>query len=355
MKRKICQLVLPILLAACKGEQAQIGVEEPFRVEEPSGLPQAQFFKGKLPGAPPPTGTGRPTPPPKKDGGETADGGSEAPPHLVDFSIPAGTAYQGEGGVSVNGSATPNAFSVGLELDGVGTGYWVIPVGAIAPEGNRVWSASCDFDASIPTGNHKLLGVAFDQNGNAGQQFAQRICIGSRLPDNLNSCPNSRGHAPFPPDAVIALTWDTEVDLDLQVLTPGGVLVDPKHPLLTELDASAAKSLQGSSGAPPHYDGINRDSNANCNIDGIREEDLVFYNGRPRDNYQIFVNLFAACGQPAVHFRLEIWAAAGLVDGGSRLVRYYPRPEDPQGGELLDISANGGAARGLFVTEFPFH
>jgi len=353
MKRWIWPSLLSLAAVACKGEQSQIGVEEPFRVTAtPATAPAAQFIKGKLPGTPPPTGTGHPMTPSHVDGGGSAEGGPEPPPHVVEFTTPS-VVYQGEGGVGIKGSATENAFSVGFQLEGVGTGYWVVSVTDADPQTRlRPWQFSADFDESIPAGYRKLLGVAFDQDGKAGQQLAQRICIGNHIPDNLNSCPNGSGHAPAPPDAIIALTWDTNVDLDLQVLTPSGRLVEPKRPLLTDLDATAAKKLAG---PPARFDGIDRDSNAGCVVDNIREEDLVFYNGKPHGQYQIFVNLFDACKQPVVHFRVEIWSSADLPDGGKHLVRYYPRDVDPQGGELLDISANGGSARGLFLTAFNFN
>jgi hypothetical protein len=74
----------------------------------------------------------------------------------------------------------------------------------------------------------------------------------------------------------------------------------------------------------------------------------------PHGHYGIYVNLYDSCKQPAVHFRVEIYTSVPQDDGGAHLKLYYPRPEDPPGGILLDISANGGTARGLFVTEFNF-
>jgi hypothetical protein len=79
----------------------------------------------------------------------------------------------------------------------------------------------------------------------------------------------------------------------------------------------------------------------------------------PHGLYGIYANLFDACKQPAVRFRVEVWISVNRdpsADGrtGRQLERFYPGPADPQGGELLDISANAGTARGLFVTQFKF-
>ena len=34
----------------------------------------------------------------------------------------------------------------------------------------------------------------------------------------------------MPPAAVLSLSWDAPVDLDLQVVTPSGVVISPKKP-----------------------------------------------------------------------------------------------------------------------------
>ena len=52
------------------------------------------------------------------------------------------------------------------------------------------------------------------------------LCVDGVIPDNFNVCaPNLP-----PPAAVLSLDWDTAADLDLQVTTPDGKLVDAKHP-----------------------------------------------------------------------------------------------------------------------------
>jgi hypothetical protein len=338
--------LLAFFAIGCWPEQEQIGVDEPFRVHTADNTPAAQFRKGKLPGLPPFATKQTTTPKPAGDAGKPA-----GPPSIINVAT-TNIVFEGEGSVAVGGTATTNANTVALALEGIGTGYWVFPVGDIDQQTKdleRPWgNVSCDFDSSIPSGFRRLLAVAIDENNQAGRQGFAKICIANRIPDKFNSC---QPYVSQPPYAVISLIWDTNVDLDLQVQTPNGQLIQPKNAIAT-LPNDAGK-------LPTTVDRIDRDSNAACVIDSINQEDFVFANEMPHGTYGIYANLFDACKQPAVHFRVEVWISVDRdpsADGrtGRELQRFYPRPEDPQGGELLDISANAGTARGLFVTEFKF-
>jgi uncharacterized protein YfaP (DUF2135 family) len=180
--------------------------------------------------------------------------------------------------------------------------------------------------------------VAIGENGQAGAQVGASLCVASRVPDNLHACDPKKA----PPQAVISLRWDTNVDLDLQVLTAAGNVVDGKHP--TTAPPNDAGVVPADAGQ------LDRDSNAGCLIDGIRYENLAWNTGHPTGRYGIYVNLFDACKQGSVRFELSVYTAVPDVDGGSRLERFYD-----QAGELLDIQANGGAGLGLFITEFLFN
>jgi hypothetical protein len=251
---------------------------------------------------------------------------------------PNNVVYQGEGAKKLSGEATAVSRSVGITLHSVGTGYWVLPTAGINPQtDNLIWSAAADFDRGIATGKRELRVVGLDEHGVAGQQAALTICIDGQVPDNLHVCD------PKPlPQAVISLTWDSNVDLDLQVHTPDGQLLEPKK---------RASALPDDMGNLPNDVGIiDRDSNAGCVIDGIRAENLVWDNAMPQGRYAIYANLFDACHQPAVRFRAGVYGLVTDENGNDRLKQFYAN-----GGELLDLSANGGSARGLFVTEFMFH
>lgn len=321
MTRMLALLLALAAFGCSNGEKSAFGPSQPFRVRG------AQFMSGELPGTLP-DDAGAPVP---EEGG---------PPLVTAAELNSSVAIQGQGGKAIAGRATPNTHAVGIALSGVGSGYWLVPTKIADPiTAELTWSATVDFDRSIPTGLHPLRFVAFDGDGNAGVQVNRKFCIAGLVPDNLNGCEPSVA----PPAAVISLTWDTNVDLDLQVVTPEGVVVTPKHPsTLPPLDAGADAAASGALGT------IDRDSNANCVVDGVRTENLVFQKEAPEGTYQIFANLFDACKQPSVRFDVSVYGAVP-VDDGKKLQLYYHR-----GGELVDSQVNPLADRGLFVTEFLF-
>jgi hypothetical protein len=330
-------LLAALALAGCAGDgNPQIGTGEPFRVQYPDPnrnqqLAAAQFVRGPLPGEA------------RHDAGTHAhapDAGPGVPPRITQIDT-AGFYRQGQGGAKVTGRASETASAVGISLDGVGTGYWVVPIGEPdgTVQGEFDWTAVCDFADGIPAGNHSIRVVAIDGLGTAGETFPQPVCIASRVPDNFHSCRPKRAV----PEAVISLEWDANVDLDLQVVAPDGRLIDPKHPYSE--DPNDAGVL------PRDVGKFDRDSNPACALDGIRMENLVWKDVKPHGTYQIYANLFDACKQPAVRFTVSVYTKGSNPDGGEgSLVNHFS-----QSGELMDFQANGDSARGLFISEFVFH
>jgi hypothetical protein len=303
---------------ACGGGQvANVGVTEPIAV---SG---AQFIPGEMPGSLP------------VDAGASTGGG--IPPlsiDEVDFNnihvIP------GASGKSFGGLASTDAFAVGIRLADLGTGYWVVPVGGrdtmVANTSDFSFSAS--FDIGDPPGPQALRIVAIDGNGNGGAQVDTELCIESRVPDNGHACDPTQ---PVPA-VVMALQWDDNFDVDLHVITPAGVDVNPKTNLLADpID----------SGEPPANDPkIDRDSIGRCVPDGYHEEDLVFPDYPATGPYDIYADPYDSCGQPAVRFKLTIYEAGS--DGELHATF-------TQSGELLANDVTGGASSGLFITEKQFN
>ncbi|HVW24618.1 MAG TPA: hypothetical protein VHC69_04580 [Polyangiaceae bacterium] len=311
-----------LVVAGCWSDNPQIGNDEPFRIEN------AQFVEGKLLGQP--LEDAGPNPPPPPDNGPP----STSAPRTTQLAF-----FPGQTSTSFQGDATDNTVSIGLKLDGVGTGYWIVPIGGPDPATGRLtWAATADFGRNLPTGRRNLRVVALDKRGHAGPQAVVSICIKGLVTDNLQSCSPKRE----PPKAVISLSWDVNADLDLQVIGPDGRLLQAKTATTTSI-------LDGGVAAPPAAV-FDRDSNANCQIDGFRVENLSWPTERPQGRYRIYANLFDACKQPAVHFAASVFVAEGGPDGGperldlKRTVR----------GELLDVSANGGSQIGMFLTEYDF-
>jgi hypothetical protein len=305
------------VVACSGGQQANIGYAEPMYV---SG---AQFIPGDLPGTPPIDGGG--------------DGGTSTGPLSV-LSVDYNNVHviPGASGKSFGGVVTSDAVAVGVRIADLGSGYWVVPVGARDPQvpNGSDFSLSASFNANDPAGNHNLRMVGIDGNGNGGPQLDTQICIESRIPDNNHACDPQAAV----PAVVFTLQWDANFDVDLHVIAPDGTDINPKtNPLQVPIDA----------GQPPATDPkIDRDSLGRCVPDGLRQEDLVFPQYPAVGPYDIYADPFEACGQPAVRFKLTIWEAGG--DG--ELHATYT-----QSGELLSNDVTGGGSSGLFITEKQFN
>jgi hypothetical protein len=315
---------LMLLAATGCDRSTQIGVGEAFRVRD------AQFLRGELPGGEP-KDTPEPAPP---DGG-----GDEDPPRITALETFNLDVYQGQGAKAFRGRASDTASAVALELEGVSQGYWVLPVGAPDPvTGELTWEASTDFDVSIEPGRHPLRVVAIDGRERAGTQLELQVCVRGRVTDNGSACSATR----TPPRAVISLGWDVNADLDLRVIGPGGQIFDAKHSSgVTTADAGADAA---------ELPALDRDSNAGCVVDGIRTENLIWNHELPDGRYQLYVNLFDACKQPAVRFRVAVYTPDDKgSDAGVVLAERFARQ-----GELIDLAANPTSTRGLFVGEVNF-
>ena len=306
-------LALLCALAACGGEPAPSGLGEPLRVR------RAQFRVGALPGAP------------------EADGGvPDGAPALTALESASAVLHLRQPGKVFSGRTNPRGATVGVRFPALGTGWWQLDVGGPDPtfDNDYTWTLQADFGDDLPTGLQTLRFVAIDPAGNAGPQRDYRVCVVPDVPDNLNACDPTIA----PPDTVISLAWDDDVDLDLVVVTPDGRTVDARHP-------TTAAPIGGS--VPRDAGALDRNSNANCALDGIRRENLVFQGAPSPGVYRLYVNLFSACGRAATRFRVTTHLREILDEGRSSRVRESFRRD----GLLTALAANGGASRGTFVGE----
>ncbi len=325
-----CALGVSLLAAAAvsgvacdDGVQANAGLSEPIQV---SG---GQFISGALPGTPPAT---------VADGGIMPDAGATSIPPLTVTNVAFQNAFiiSGLTGTSVSGLVTSDAVAVGVQLKDQGTGYWVVPV-----QGQDVmFAGQSDFGFNLSLnpgdmpGDTDLRVVAIDQNGRAGQQTNAPLCIESRVPDNQHACFPSKKV----PRAVFTMTWNTNFDVDLHVVTPAGNDVNAKT-LVT------SAPYDGGLPAPPTLGLIDRDSIGNCVVDGWREEDLVFQDAPPSGTYSIYADPYSSCGQQDVIFTFTLYEAGS--DGN--LHATFTRS-----GQLLANDVTGGTSRGLFVAQKVF-
>jgi hypothetical protein len=311
----------PLVVAGCDvGQSPVTGLDEPIVVQG------GQFISGDLPGTPPP-------PPDAAAPAVAADAGFP-PLSVLSVNVVSQNIVAGMAGKSLKGDVSDDSAAVGVRLVDMGTGYWVVPAGSPDSQtpGAFTFSMSAGFNIDDVPGLHTLRFAAIGPSGNAGTQFDLGVCIDSRIPDNGHACTPDIA----PPAAVFTLAWDTNFDLDMHVVAPGGVVYDTKARVGAPLDASA-------NGIPAGQPFIDRDSLRNCVPDGLRQEDLIFPDVLPKGTYFIFVDPFAACGQNAVHFTYNIYQSIGKCPACNL------EATAKFSGELLASEATGGLSPPTFV------
>jgi hypothetical protein len=283
-------------LAACgsSSEPAPSAFDEPVRVRftpaRSTANQSAQFFPGPLPS------------------------GTTGPVNSIALMNAIVTA--GQYGKKVSGTAALTASGIALKFADVGTGYWVVPtLIADNTQGGLLWDVQLDLARSMPTGRHELQVAAIDESGNWGPASETPLFVQTIQPAGA---------------AVATLTWDNGADLDIQILTPNGQ-IDPKHP-------STGGFVDG--GVPPGNGMLDRDSNASCVPDGLRQEDVVWADEPTPGLYLAKVDMFSACGEAATSFLFQLYVH-------DQLTISLP-------GRLLSIDADNGTGPGLALTNFSF-
>lgn len=300
-------------LSACGGEPLSTGLREPFRVEN------AQYREGPLPGSPP------------LSAAELGAGTEPATPYPTPPEVAGRIVSPADVGFDVSGRASTDTYAVGFQLAGLGTGYWLLPVGAPDPTNadELSWRAALDFGEALPSGLQQLLIAAFDARGRSGTQRELELCVRAPTSDNLNGCDPTLE----PPALVVSLSWDNAADLDLEVVAPDGSLVNRQNPRGNGPGIGAAQ--------------LQRDANSGCVRSGVPREDLVWTSRPAAGTYAVHVNLHAACGEAGATFQLSTWESAAAENPDE----FVQRETFRSAGTLVAVQANGGAARGLAVTQ----
>lgn len=312
MKRWLLpNLVFGTLALGCGGERLTEGAAEPLRVAG------AQFFPGELPGS-------RPLRLEEVRAGKMPKKPFPSTPEVAGRVLSIGDSNLG-----ISGTASQDSYAVALKLDKLGTGYWLLPVGAPDPFNNNdlAWSARIDL-GELPPGLQNLRVAALDDQNHAGTQRSLELCIRSPIPDNLNVCDSTIE----PPRLVASLEWASTADLDLAVLTPTGEVIDYAH-------VNNAKE----SSTPGQFSG---DGGTGCIPSGARRENVVWQAKPAPGIYYIYVNLHDPCRDSATPFQVTTYVSKR--DGDEyELVETYRTAS-----EALRVQANGGRQLGSFITEF---
>jgi hypothetical protein len=194
-------------------------------------------------------------------------------------------------GYPISGALDPGATAAAVGLQG-DVGYWIVPAGLpnVAMPMAPSFAATATFAAGIVPGSYTLVVQAVDAQGHFG------------LPRNQILTAQSSPSAPTG-DLVVTLTWDTESDMDLHVIDASGV--DIFHGAMSDQPPPFAPQPEAGS-----YGHLDWDSNANCVIDGKRQESVVWPNAPPSGSYVVRVDAASLCGQPIAH-----WTVEATLDG----------------------------------------
>lgn len=284
-----------LMLSACRGgAPTDIGIHALLRV------PGAQFYPGAMPSA--------------------QDGGPGIKVLLVDRTV----VTAGSEDRSVHGSCDATATAAALGLDG-DSGYWVVTTGPAAAfeDGFPTFGVDLGFSSLLTAGMATFRAQAVDANGHFGPPSLQplQVTSGDVLPAG---------------QLVVSLRWDTESDMDLHVVDPNGV----------EIWAHNINSYSYPSGTVPGPDDwkdggiLDFDSNANCQIDGRRQENVIWAGTPPSGHYVVRVDAASLCGQSEANWSVDV-RRAGTLQGHAQ-------------GTAVEASTRGAPAPGAGQTALQF-
>jgi hypothetical protein len=196
-------------------------------------------------------------------------------------------------------AGTGRAIAIGFPDD---AGYWIVPAGAadLNMPDELTWSAKVSFADTLAAGTHELMVAAIDGAGRFGPAATLTLAVRDRQLDLADT------------RLAIALRWDTEADLDLHVVVPG----DPPIVVWAGNLNSYVPPPPGEPvdpGAAAAGGVLDYDSNAQCQIDGRREENVVWRGAPaipPGGSYAVLVDTFSLCAATTAHWSVDVF-----VDG----------------------------------------
>jgi hypothetical protein len=262
------RLLVLLPLAGCGGVDPEDGLGAWLRVEG------AQYQAGELPG---------------ESGG----------PAVASLFVADPTIRPGEVGKAIEGALGETAGGAVFRLAG-DAGFWTVVAGIPGATTPDLPSANltASFAADLPLGRHELQARAFDAEGRGGPLATLEL--------TALAGPAVTG------ELVISLSWDRNADLDLHVVDPNGVEIHKGNinswsppPPGEPVDPEAWKT-----GALLDFD-----SNAQCVIDGRRQENVIWAMEPPSGRYIVRVDTFSLCGEPGAYWNVDVILRGALVAG----------------------------------------
>jgi len=266
-------LFLAVALAACSGADPGNGVGSYMYIQG------AQFIPGALdaqtPGAPNPV----------------------VLPTSLNYSI-----VPGASGKTLAGTAGTDATAVLIGFVG-DRGHWVVPVGSVDQStGNFTFSAKASFASNLPPSPVAIAFQAVARDGQGGPVQVQSFSLTSTAPQG---------------QMVVSLDWDTEADLDLRVTMPSadGSTIEVGTRKRTNLVPPAPGDPAPSDQQVQAAAYLDMDSNAQCVIDGRREENVIWPTAPLPGLYVVRVDTFSLCGETAAHWTVRLLRNGQEVSG----------------------------------------
>jgi hypothetical protein len=302
--------VLAALAGGCSGADPYQGATAYLRVAD------AQFYRGTPPD---------PTP--------------TAGPEIRGLSAGNNRVLPGLAASAFSGRVVDTASSVLINLPG-DIGYWVVPTGVIDPseEGQRDFSAKVGFSRDIGPGKHDVLVRALDPQGHVGKPDSFTYVVLDDVPQGA---------------LVVALDWDADADLDLHVVMP--------NPTPTAMDPTVevwAKNISSRRGGVPDGGADDRalldfDSNAQCVIDGRRQENVVIKQAPPAGHYVVRVDTAGLCAVSSARWHVRVLRDGNLIGEGRGIATPYDGyPAQGKGLTFGKDQQAGTAGAGVLAVEF---
>lgn len=180
------------------------------------------------------------------------------------------------------------------------TGFFEVPL----PAPMTSTSVVITFPQDLPSNDFDLYISAADESGNVGSVVERSF------------------HALFvgTGDVQVTASWDADADVDLHVVEPGG----------QEIYWANRQSASGGQ--------LDLDSNAGCNIDGVRNENITWAVGTaPQGAYTVRLDYWSSCSVPQTNYTVLIHS-----EGQSTIYQ----------GTFFGAGDNGGLGSGILIDTF---
>jgi hypothetical protein len=220
-------------------------------------------------------------------------------PEVEAIELLTNTIWPGYADKPVRGAVGASATSATLALVG-DHGYWIVSAGVpdvSAPE-YPTFRATAAFSTALEAGSYALEVRAVDAAGHFGPPSTAPL---SALPGA--PAESSMGAL------VVGLSWDTEADLDLHVVDPLGNEIFHGAPSSSDDSGPDASAADGGV--------LDVDSNAQCVIDGLRRENVIWANEPPSGHYFVRVDTASLCGETEAHWKVQVSHDGSALGGAT--------------------------------------